>query len=105
LDPPGSVGNDFESRVQIPEPVRKRSRSAATLPKIFFFLTPGNKEKVRCNSGNETYRACEKVEAVGKSATPVSFTCIAVPTFVKSYTGIDIRIQHFLYEFFNQLCF
>ena len=29
----------------------------------------GNKEKVRCNSGNETYRACEKVEAIGQINT------------------------------------
>lgn len=27
-------------------------------------VAKGNKEKVRCSSGNETYRACQKVEAI-----------------------------------------
>ena len=29
-------------------------------------LILGNKEKVKCSSGNDTYRACEKVEAIGR---------------------------------------
>jgi hypothetical protein len=30
----------------------------------YFYL--GYKEKVKCSSGNETYRSCQKVEAIGK---------------------------------------
>ena len=59
----------------------------------------GNKEKVRCNSGNETYRACEKVEAIGQInsvSDPGPFVRIRIGLFLPvSESGKTHKIFNF----------